>query len=91
MQHIIEKYGIDVSAQGLAKMSNEDLFRLKCLQDVQVFYGYKKSEFFDDPNYNDNNAFVKAQQTIDQIIAHVTMKEELNLLADLVYRRLTHQ
>lgn len=60
MKQIIEKYGIDVTAEGLQKMSNEDLFRLKCLQDDQVFYGYKKSEFFDDPLIKDNNSFVKA-------------------------------
>ena len=91
MQEIIEKFQIDVTPSGLQKFSNEDQLRLKCLQDDQVYYGYKKNEFFDDPNVKDSKQILKAQKTIDKIIAHVNMKEELNLLADLIYKRLTPQ
>lgn len=79
MQYLIDKYNIDVSQRD--NLSNQEKYRAKGNTDQRVFFGYKKKKFFDDKDTMTEINLKKTSTLISKIVDHVTMKEEMSLLA----------
>lgn len=86
MQYLIDKYDIDVSQR--ENLTNEEKYRAKGNTDQRVFFGYKKKKFFDDKDAMAEINLKKASSLISRIVDHVTMKEEMSLLAQLAHKHL---